>query len=373
VRLAFVLTGGLHPSGRYEVTPVWLTLLERLAARHEVHAFVVRHLKEPQSYTLNGFQVHDLGSPGRGGALGRAAQSRALRKAVRSHGPFDLMHGVLANPSGLLTVFAAKRLGIPSVVTCDSGEFTSIPSINYGLQLTATGRTISRVVCGMAKRIHVTTKYMLQLAMMNGWHPVRIPMGIDLALFPPRETPAEGPPWRLLKVGSLNHVKNQRQLIDAVALVRRELNVELDLVGEDTLGGALQAHAVSLGLGDHVHVHGFVPQDALAPFYARAHAYVQSSLHDAAAIAVLEATAVGVPVVGTNVGYVAEWAPNAAIAVPTDDAPALASAIVAVLRNPAREALAVKAREFVVEHDVEWTARAFEKLYQGITMDAIQQ
>jgi glycosyltransferase involved in cell wall biosynthesis len=170
----------------------------------------------------------------------------------------------------------------------------------------------------------------------------------------------------LLKVGSLSRVKNQRRLLDALALVRREVDVELDLVGEDTLGGELQAHARTLGIADCVRFHGFVPQDSLRPFFERAHVYVQSSLHDAAPIAVLEAAAASLPIVGTNVGYVADWAPHAAFAVPVDDAEALARGITAMLRNPARDAMAAKAHELVTTHDVGWTANALEALYGGL-------
>ena len=63
MRLAMVVTGGLHPSGREQVVPSLLALLARLARRHEVHAFALRHLARPQTYDLHGFTVHDLGRP----------------------------------------------------------------------------------------------------------------------------------------------------------------------------------------------------------------------------------------------------------------------------------------------------------------------
>jgi glycosyltransferase involved in cell wall biosynthesis len=51
---------------------------------------------------------------------------------------------------------------------------------------------------------------------------------------------------------------------------------------------------------------------------------------------VLEAAACGLPVVSTDVGVVPELAPAAAITVPVGDAPALATALVELLQNPAR-------------------------------------
>ena len=99
-------------------------------------------------------------------------------------------------------------------------------------------------------------------------------------------------------------------------LEARGIDARLDLVGEDTLNGALQERAVRLGLADRIAFHGFVPSDRLPQFYACAHLYVQSSRHEAAGVAVLEAAASGVPVVGTAVGYVKDWARLRAAAVP---------------------------------------------------------
>jgi glycosyltransferase involved in cell wall biosynthesis len=116
-------------------------------------------------------------------------------------------------------------------------------------------------------------------------------------------------PFRLVQVASLSDVKNQRLLIDALAIVRNTANAHLDLVGEDTLGGELQNHVASIGLGPHVAFHGFLPQSRVREILSAADLYVQSSLHEAAGVSVLEAAASGVPVLGTLAGYVADWSP----------------------------------------------------------------
>ena len=56
-------------------------------------------------------------------------QYTALVPALKHDGPFDVVHGYWALPAGLVAAAAGTRLGIPSVVTCDSGEFTAIPEI----------------------------------------------------------------------------------------------------------------------------------------------------------------------------------------------------------------------------------------------------
>jgi len=159
-----------------------------------------------------------------------------------------------------------------------------------------------------------------------------------------------------------------REHSEAVALLRaRGVDVRLTLVGEDTLSGSLQALAAGLGVGDRVTFQGFLPSDRLPELYTQAHLYVQSSRHEAAGVAVLEAAAAGVPVVGTAVGYVKDWARLRAVAVPPGDPGWLAEAIADLLRDPDRRArLAAAARAWVVIHDADWTAARFEEIYRAL-------
>src|SRR5688572_1709099 len=175
MKLALVFTGGLHPSGREEVVPVFLWVLERLARTHEVHAFVLRHLPGRARYSLAGATIHDLGRP-----VGRWSQWQTLRQGLAASGSFDVIHGFWADPAGVLSAIAGRRLGMPSVVTCDTGEFTSLPDIDYGLQLRARSRTIVRLACRVATQVHVTTRYMEERAREHGCEAVRFPLGVDL-------------------------------------------------------------------------------------------------------------------------------------------------------------------------------------------------
>ncbi|MEZ5418164.1 MAG: glycosyltransferase family 4 protein [Vicinamibacterales bacterium] len=367
MRIAVVLTGGLHPSGEVEVIPAYLGLLASLARRHEVHAFALRHLPEPCTYTLRGVTVHDLGRPSAPRGLGRLAQYRALVRTMRRTGPFDVVHGIWGDPAGVLAALAGRALGRPSVVTCTSGEFVSVPEADYGLQRTARGHLTMALAARLATRLHVATEYAAGQARRLGLEPVVIPIGIDTASFAPAAAPDEGPPWRLLQVASLNRVKHQALLVDAVARLSHRLPVALDLAGEDTLGGRLQARAHRAGVADRIAFHGVLPQAELAPLYARAHLYVQTSWHEGAGVSVQEAASAGVPVVGTRVGYVADWAPGAACAVDLPSPAALADAIHALLDDPARRAaLAAGALARVRAHDVEATSAAFTALYASL-------
>jgi glycosyltransferase involved in cell wall biosynthesis len=217
----------------------------------------------------------------------------------------------------------------------------------------------------LATRTTVCSDFQRALARHHGLDPAVVPLGVDIKLFALRAPIPDGPPYRLLHVASLNPVKDQRTLLKAVACLRdRSVDVTLDIVGEDTLNGALPQLSRELGLEQVVRFHGFLPSEQLVPFYNRAHLFVLTSLHEAAGVVLLEAASAGVPVVGSAVGYVADWAPDRAVAVSPGHHGELANAIVGLLNDPERRtALSTAAAAWARRHDADWTAKQFEDLY----------
>jgi len=360
MRIALVAAGGFDRSGRERIIPSLVWLVERLARRHEVFVYVVRYHDAPCRYKLAGATVCDLGRP-----RTFLQQHAALTRAMRADGPFDIVHGYWPQPAGLLAVSAGIRLGVPRIVTFDSGEFVSLPGIGYGQQGSWRGRLGVRLAGRLATRATVCSEFQATLARQHGLEAEIVPLGVDTTLFTVRERPADGPPFRLLHVASLNPVKDQGTLLQAVHLLRlRSLDVRLDLAGEDTMHGKLQARVHELGLDEAVTFHGFRSVDALVPLYHRAHLFVLTSLHEAAGVVLLEAACTGLAIVGSAVGYLADWSPDRALGVPPGDPAALAAAIEALLRDPKRRHdMALAATDWARAHDADWTAGAFEALY----------
>src|SRR3984957_477411 len=364
MRVALVVPGGVDRSGEYRVIPALLALIERLARRHEVQVFALRQGAEAASWDLAGARVHTLGLP-----YSPLRSIRALLSAHRSS-RFDLVHAIWSGACGLVAVTAAKILGIPSLIHIGGGELVRLPDIGYGGGLHWRSRVREMLVLRTASVVTAASAPVIRELGRLGVRAQRVPLGVDLAAWPPREPRPRSPGAcaRLIHVASLNRVKDQTTLLFALAeLAQSGTRFEMHIVGEDTLGGEVQALANRLGISERIRFHGFVPQRHLRALVAAADLMIMASRHETGPVAMLEAAVVGVPTVGTAVGHIAEWAPNAATAVAIGDATALARAIGMLLaQEEERLHIAREAGRRATREDADYTARRFQALYRRL-------
>lgn len=363
MRIALIVPGGVDPSG-VSVIPVLLTLIRRLARDHDVHVFATHQEPKPGNWPLEGAQVHNLGLP-------RTAW-RAIRAVSTEHrkAPFQIIHSIWAGSCGALAVCAGKLLRVPSVVHVAGGELVGFADIHYGGCRTWRGRIFQRGVLKFATQVTAPSQVICDLVAKCGVQAQRLPLGVDLERWPPRHPVGrrrdEQP--RLVHVASLNLVKDQQTLLRALRLLAdRNYDFHIDVVGEDTLDGEIQAMSRDMGLDQCVQFHGYLTHDRLRPVIEAAHVAVISSRHEAGPLALLEAAAAGVPTVGTAVGHIAEWSAKAALAVPCQDPAALADAIQLILDDEElRMRLANEALRRASEMDADQTALAYNHLYHRL-------
>jgi glycosyltransferase involved in cell wall biosynthesis len=368
VKVAVVVLGGVPPAPAVGRVPCIQWVIERLARRHDVHVFSLFGPEPPGRYPLLGATVHHAGA--------RPVALRTLASLLAEHrrARFDVMHAFWIMPAGLIAAVAGKVLGVPVLMHVAGGELVALHDIHYGGRQTWRGRLATRFALKGAARITAASAPMIDLIGELGFAADRVPLGVDLQRWPPATPRPREPRARakLLHLATLNPVKDQTTLLEAAKRLRNAgMDFQLDIIGQDTLGGAVQAGARRLGLADCVRFHGYVLHEELHDLVAAADILWMTSRHEAGPIVVLEAAVVGVPTIGTAVGHIAEWAPEAAVAVPVGDAKALARETLAVLRDePRRLALAREAQRRALSCDADWTARRFEELYHDVLTGA---
>lgn len=364
MKVALLVPGGVDRSGTHRVIPCLLALIERLVALgDEVHVFQVQHEPEPGRWSQLGACVQNAGK--------RPRSARALWAMVREHrrAPFDVVHAICyVNRTAAVGAAASWLTGAPLVLTLVDGEVARHPAIRFGGQLTWKSRLGLRLAARRAKIVTTQSGFMRELAARAGIAARTVILGVDLRRWPAAATRprAAGAPLRLLHVGRFTPVKDQTTLLEAMAALRRDGHgVELEIVGDGMLSAALEPAVADLGLADAVRLTPAMLHSELRSRFERADLLVMSSLHESGPMVALEAAIAGVPTVGTAVGYVADWAPQAAVAVPVRDPDALAAAIAALAADePRRLAVAAAAQAIAVRSDADHTAQAMREIYR---------
>jgi glycosyltransferase involved in cell wall biosynthesis len=357
-----LVPGGVDRGGTHRVIPCILWLIERLAAAGaEVHVFALAQEPQPGRWPLLGAQVHNAGR--------RPRRARMLAQVVAEHrrGRFDVLHAMWAAPCGVVAAAAGRLLRVPVLLHLPGGDLTRLPEIGYGARNSRRGRLWVRVAVGGAERVVAPSTCVVDQARVLGIEARRVPFGVALDRWPPRPPRRRDPaqPARLLHVGSLNRVKDQETLLRTADDLRQAgVRFRLDLIGGDTLEGAVQRRAAELGLETHVRFHDFLPHHELRPWVDQADLLVVTSRHEAGPLVLLEAAVAGVPTAGTAVGHLADLAPYAAAAVPVGDHAALAREIARLLADEdARLAMAAHAQERALAEDADFTSREILALY----------
>ncbi|HXH22584.1 MAG TPA: glycosyltransferase family 1 protein [Dehalococcoidia bacterium] len=144
------------------------------------------------------------------------------------------------------------------------------------------------------------------------------------------------PEGYILSLGTREPGKNREAILWAMRyLVDLGHSPHLAVVGQPAWGAAQEEGLVArLGLSEHVHFTGYVPQEDLPALYNAASVFVFPSLYEGFGLPVLEAMACGTPVITSNVSALPEVADGAAILVDPRDARAIADAIELVWSDP---------------------------------------
>jgi glycosyltransferase involved in cell wall biosynthesis len=254
----------------------------------------------------------------------------SLWRALRRFRP-DLISTHCAK-AGFLGRAVARLLGIPALFTAHGWSFADgVPAgrraLYRGLETLASPLSKRVIVVSDAdRRVAIESRVVAQRRLRlvyNGMPDV------------PRQLQArpELAPIRLATVARLCEQKDYPTLFRALRTLR-DLDWQLDVIGNGPLHDATLALAEELGLGDRIRFLGM--REDVAELLARAQLYLLISNWEGFPRGILEAMRAGLPVVASDVGGVRESVTDGAtgFVVPRADAGHLATRIRQLLQEP---------------------------------------
>lgn len=390
-RVGYVLK--VYP--RFSETFVVTEILAREARGEDLEIFALRHSTDPRFHPeLARVQapVHHVGRPERASegwaVLARAAevvpgfaqrftallpelarteasevhQGVALAADVVEHGITHL-HAHFATLAARVAELASRLTGVPFTVTTHAKDIfhDSVDADRLGRTL---GRAHSTVVISAYNRRHLAAAFPEHARKLR-----LVRNGLELSRFPYRDPRPPGGALRVVAVGRLVEKKGFDRLVRAAAAYRAGGGrLTVTIAGGGELEPALRALVAELGLDDVVELVGPRTQAEVGRLLRAADVFVAPCVvgadgnADGLPTVLLEAMAMGVPVVATGVTGIPEVVrnegPRTGILVPADDEPALVRALADVARPGFDRVGAARAARALIERDYDAARQA---------------
>ncbi len=351
-----------------------------LSAGHEYEVFAPTHGRHmggrSEEAVEDGVRVHRIVCAGRPGLDVVNAMSRAvlhspwfltsllgLLRVLRRSRHFDVVLAESAYPLGAEVQIATRLHPSPFIVSVIGGDFIANGAANYGYGRYRLARHLMRRVFRHAAVVRGVSPRAVRQAEALGCPQEKcavvqrniarssfLPHGADPSAFraEARRHVAERfgirAPRLVVAVGRLVPIKGFEDLIRALPILETAVGeTQVLLVGpnrtDSRLGDYrrhLEALASALGVGPRIILVGALPHDEVRDALAAADAVAIPSIEEGGNKMVMEAAAVGTPVVATNTAGTGEWASawGCALLVAPSDPGGLARGLAEVLGNP---------------------------------------
>lgn len=221
----------------------------------------------------------------------------------------DMILSYVLYPDGYAAVHIAKALGIPVVTTAIGSDLNRIRG--------AIARMLTRKVLRQSDSVITVSRHLLTTAVAMGAHSHKsraVLNGCDLSLFRPMDRASARGALQLpananivLYVGRIDLKKGLIELVDAATQIRQHHpHLRVYIVGDGPDRPFLNSRIQRNGAEEYVTVLPSEPSAQVAIWMAAADVIALPSYQEGCPNVVLEARAVGRPVVATHVGGIPE-------------------------------------------------------------------
>lgn len=244
----------------------------------------------------------------------RTFSLRAARLLARRRGEFDVVHDNQCLGTGLLRIAAG---GLPVVATVHhpitrdrvldlaAAKWWRKPLVHRWYGFAQMQKKVARRIPDL---LTVSSSSATDIADDFGVSPDQlrvVPLGVDTELFKPHEQPRV--PGRIIAISSADRpLKGIGHLLQAVAKLRGEHEVELQLVAKLEPNGPTEKLIAELGISDIVHTSSGLSDAELAMLFASAEIACIPSLYEGFSLPAVEAMASGTPIVASRAGALPE-------------------------------------------------------------------
>jgi glycosyltransferase involved in cell wall biosynthesis len=266
--------------------------------------------------------------------LGDLAYHRLRRLPSLRAGGYDLVHAHQALPDGALAQRLAADLGVPCVVTVHGAD------VYQHFRLGGAVERRARAVLAGAGAVMANSSAVARL--LDGVvAPERLAVvlngttGLERVVEPATDY-LPGEPL-ILTTGYLIERKGMAELIDALALLRRDgRGARLAVVGDGPLRADLGKRAADRGVADAVEFLGRLPHARVLALMARCQVFALPSWDEAFGLVYTEAMAQGTPIVAGRGEGPEDFIDDgvSGYLVPVRDAEALAAVLARILGDP---------------------------------------
>ena len=221
----------------------------------------------------------------------------------------------------------AKLFGIRSIFVLHGGNLPDFTTRHVEL--------VKRIL-NRADLLAAPSRFLEQEMLSYGFNVTVIPNVIDLDKYPYRDREHISP--KLLWMRSFHSLYNPEMALEVFRQVKADYpNATMAMAGSDKgLENEIRAKAHASGFGESIRFPGFLNHEDKIREFSDADVFLNTNRVDNMPISVVEAWAMGVPVVATNVGGLSHLIESGetGLLVADGDADAMASAVRSLLENP---------------------------------------